>query len=42
MSDKCPGQDMRQLTAALYKYPECGEMVEMFSDELKRCCLKCK
>ncbi|MBU1614596.1 phosphohydrolase [bacterium] len=42
MVGKCPGQDSRRLTAALYKCPECGEMVEMFSDELKRRCPKCK
>lgn len=42
MSGKCPGQDMRRLTAALYKCPECSKMVEMFSDELKRRCPKCQ
>lgn len=42
MISKCPGQDMRRLTAALYKCPQCGEMVETFSDELKRRCHKCK
>lgn len=42
MSGNCPGQDSRWLTAALYKCPQCGEMVEMFSDEIKRRCLNCK
>ena len=42
MSGKCPGQDSRWVTAGLYKCPKCGEMVEMFSDEIKRRCPKCK
>ena len=35
LSSKCPGQDMRNLRAAIYKCPNCGSEVEMFSDELK-------
>ncbi|MDI6794890.1 MAG: phosphohydrolase [bacterium] len=42
MVSKCPGQDERRITAALYKCPQCGGMVEMFSDELKRRCSECK
>ncbi|MFH1897182.1 MAG: phosphohydrolase [Candidatus Desantisbacteria bacterium] len=42
MVNNCPGQDSRWLTAALYKCPQCGYMVEMFSDELKGRCPKCK
>jgi len=42
MFSKCPGQDMRGITVSLHKCPQCGETVEMFSDELKRRCPKCK
>lgn len=38
---KCPGQDFRNLKASLHKCPECGEEVEIFSDELRRKCLSC-
>jgi DNA-directed RNA polymerase subunit RPC12/RpoP len=41
MNAKCPGQDIRNLRAALYKCPNCGAEVEMFSDELKIKCRKC-
>ena len=39
MQSKCPGQDTRNLKAAMYKCPNCGNEVEMFSDELR---IKCK
>ena len=41
MNGKCPGQDMRNLRAAMYKCPNCGNEVEMFSDELRIKCKKC-
>ena len=41
MNGKCPGQDMRNLKAALYKCPNCSAEVEMFSDELKVRCRQC-
>ena len=41
MSDKCPGQDIRKLKAAMYKCPNCGVEVEMFSDELRIKCKRC-
>ncbi|HTY82519.1 MAG TPA: hypothetical protein VMB24_07020 [Dehalococcoidales bacterium] len=41
VNSRCPGQDMRNLTAALYKCPGCGAMVEMFSDEFRIKCKKC-
>ena len=41
MNSKCPGQDMRNLRAAMYKCPNCGNEVEMFSDELRIKCRKC-
>jgi len=33
---------MRNLRSALYKCPSCGNEVEMFSDELRIRCRKCK
>ncbi|RJQ39316.1 MAG: phosphohydrolase [Dehalococcoidia bacterium] len=42
MASKCPGQDDRNLRVELYKCPSCGEEVEIFSDELKIRCSKCK
>ena len=41
MNSKCPGQDIRNLRAAMYKCPKCGAEVEMFSDELRIKCKKC-
>jgi DNA-directed RNA polymerase subunit RPC12/RpoP len=41
VESKCPGQDIRNLRAALYKCPNCGAEVEMFSDELRIKCKKC-
>ena len=41
-SGRCPGQENRMLTASLHKCPKCGHMVEMFSDELRLICPKCK
>jgi len=42
MNTKCPGQDMRKLRSALYICPNCGSEVEMFSDELRIRCQKCR
>jgi len=42
MSAKCPGSDMRNITAGVYACPNCGEAVEIFSDEQRRRCPKCK
>jgi ribosomal protein S27AE len=42
MNSKCPGQDFRNLRVCLYKCPNCGAEVEMFSDEIKIRCHKCK
>ena len=41
MNGKCPGRDARNMRAAMYKCPNCGAEVEMFSDELKIRCRKC-
>jgi Fe-S-cluster-containing dehydrogenase component len=42
MSLKCPGQDSRNLRAAMVTCPNCGADVEMFSDELRIRCHICK
>lgn len=39
---KCPGQDNQKLTVSLHPCPKCGYRVEMFSDELRIKCPKCK
>lgn len=39
---KCPGQDMRNLRVEVYKCPNCGAEVEIFSDELKVRCHRCR
>lgn len=41
MNMKCPGQDIRNLRAAMYKCQNCGAEVEMFSDELRIKCKQC-
>jgi hypothetical protein len=39
MADKCPGkQDLRQLDSVVVPCPDCGRLVEIFSDEPKRAC----
>lgn len=42
MFNKCPGQDGRNLRVSLHKCPECGGNVEIFSDEPRVKCAKCK
>ncbi|MBN1344690.1 MAG: phosphohydrolase [Phycisphaerae bacterium] len=42
MSTRCPGQDSRNLTAAFHRCPNCGAMVEIFSDEQRQRCPECK
>ncbi len=42
MAAGCPGQDTRKLRVGLYKCPNCGTEVEMFSDEVKVRCYNCK
>jgi hypothetical protein len=39
---KCPGQDHRKLTASLHPCSQCGYRVEMFSDEQRIICPRCK
>ncbi|MCJ7426547.1 MAG: hypothetical protein MUO17_05410 [Dehalococcoidales bacterium] len=42
MYSKCPGQDMRKLRVSVHKCPNCGAEVEIFSDEMRVKCPKCK
>ena len=39
---RCPGQDMRKLRVELFKCPNCGADVEIFSDEQSVRCQKCR
>ncbi len=41
MYSKCPGQDGRSLRVEVYRCPNCGAGVEIFSDEMKMKCPKC-
>ena len=41
MYTRCPGQDIRNLRVRLYKCPNCGAEVEIFSDEASVRCQKC-
>ena len=41
MYSRCPGQDSRNLRVELYKCPDCGAEVEIFSDEIKVKCHNC-
>lgn len=42
MIDKCPGQDKRNISVEIIKCPDCGYGIEIFSDEIKVECPKCK
>jgi predicted Zn-ribbon and HTH transcriptional regulator len=42
MANKCPGQDDRNVKVETLKCPDCGWEVEIFSDEIKVRCPKCK
>jgi endogenous inhibitor of DNA gyrase (YacG/DUF329 family) len=42
MNFKCPGQDDRYIRAEVLTCPDCGYKVEIFSDEIKVKCPKCK
>ena len=41
MRNICPGQDRRNLRVELYRCPNCGTEVEIFSDEVKVKCYNC-
>jgi len=42
MNSKCPGQDSRNIKAEIIRCPECGYDVEVFSDEIRAKCPKCR
>ena len=42
MISKCPGQDDRSIRVERLKCSDCGYEVEIFSDEIKVSCPKCK
>jgi len=42
MIPKCPGQDDRNIKAQVISCPHCGYDAEIFSDEFKRHCPKCR
>lgn len=42
MSYKCPGQDDRNIKPQIITCPDCGWKIEIFSDEIKVRCPKCK
>jgi len=39
---KCPGQDSRNIQVETVKCPDCGYVLEIFSDELRARCPNCK
>jgi ribosomal protein S27AE len=41
MSERCPGQDGRDLKVSIHTCPNCGSEVEMFSDETRVKCHAC-
>ncbi|MCX5700596.1 MAG: phosphohydrolase [Candidatus Omnitrophica bacterium] len=42
MINKCPGQDDRNIKAEPIRCPDCGYTAEIFTDEIKVKCPKCK
>lgn len=42
MMNKCPGQDDRNIKVEIIQCPDCGYQIEIFSDEIKVRCPKCK
>jgi len=38
---RCPGQSIKVLRVSLHKCPQCGDEVEVFSDEPRVKCKKC-
>ena len=38
---RCPGQERRDLSVSYHPCPECGELVELFSDEAHVRCHAC-
>ena len=42
MFNKCPGQDSRKANAENITCADCGYVAEIFSDEIKVACPRCK
>jgi predicted Zn-ribbon and HTH transcriptional regulator len=42
MINRCPGQDDRDIKVEDIACPDCGYRIEIFSDEVKVNCPKCK
>lgn len=42
MINKCPGQDKRNVKAEAIRCHDCGYQIEIFSDEIKVKCPRCK
>ncbi|MFA5355917.1 MAG: phosphohydrolase [Candidatus Omnitrophota bacterium] len=42
MINKCPGQDNRNIKVETIRCPGCGYLIEIFSDEIRVRCPKCK
>jgi len=42
MTNKCPGQDKRNIKAEAINCPDCGYPIEIFTDEIQVRCPKCK
>jgi ribosomal protein S27E len=42
MMNKCPGQDDRNIRVEIIKCADCGHETEIFSDEVKVSCPRCK
>lgn len=42
ITKKCPGQDSRNVKPEIIKCSSCGYKLEIFSDEIKVKCPKCK
>jgi DNA-directed RNA polymerase subunit RPC12/RpoP len=42
MVDKCPGSEKRNIKPEEIKCPFCGEILEIFSDEIRVWCPNCK
>jgi uncharacterized paraquat-inducible protein A len=42
MINKCPGQDDRNIRVETIECPDCGYLIEIFSDEIKANCPRCE
>ncbi len=42
MTNRCPGQDSRNIQVESIKCPVCGYLLEIFSDEIRARCPACR